>query len=391
MVAKLVTTAKTFRAARRDGKGNPAAAAAAMEMRVPASIEKFNAILDEVESDIVSMLAEQLSSHPANFAKLLTKAVLERDLKLLRAKRQPPPEQKPVAPPAPMVVDLESPKMAAKDPFTGLPGPPPPGKQASKPVAPFPNMGFEGTSPEVAAAPNPKPVPKPKDVKNLARPAGAAAAAARPASASPKKAPKVPPPQAHRPGGVATAPQTPLINPTAQLKASSIPATANRQQTSTPAPGNVLAAAAPPQSAPATGNGNLFTDMTFSVAPPSGGAQLQEQVPQLQRGASQQQLPPAGTDIANMGTGEQFTGGPVDVANMAVGVQGSKPDDSSIANVDDKIDGLFDLGPGGIDSMDLEYDLGNGDNSNFNDMYFASGDSNGGTGEFDDAFFNLNG
>jgi hypothetical protein len=131
--------------------------------------------------------------------------------------------------------------------------------------------------------------------------------------------------------------------------------------------------------------------MTFSVAPPSGGAQLQEQVPQLQRGASQQQLPPAGTDIANMGTGEQFTGGPVDVANMAVGVQGSKPDDSSIANVDDKIDGLFDLGPGGIDSMDLEYDLGNGDNSNFNDMYFASGDSNGGTGEFDDAFFNLNG
>ena len=60
MVAKLVTTAKTFRAARRDGKGNPAAAAAAMETRVPASIEKFNAILDEVESDIVSLLAEHL-------------------------------------------------------------------------------------------------------------------------------------------------------------------------------------------------------------------------------------------------------------------------------------------------------------------------------------------
>ncbi|KAK4043273.1 hypothetical protein C8A01DRAFT_43761 [Parachaetomium inaequale] len=371
----LVTTAKTFRAARRDGKGNPAAAAAAMETRVPASIEKFNAILDEVESDI-----------------LLTKAVLERDLKLLRAKRQPPPEQKPVAPPAPMVVDLESPKMATKDPFTGLPGPPPPGKQASKPVAPFPNMGFEGTSPEVAAAPNPKTVPKPKDLKNLARPAGAAAAAARPASAPPKKEPKVPPPQAHRPGGVATAPQTPLINPTAQLKASSVPVTANRQ-TSTAAPGNVpgAATAAAAQSAPATGNGNLFTEMTFSVAPPSGGAQLQNQVPQPHRRASQQQLHPAGTAIPNMGAGEQFTGGPADVPNMGVGVQGGKPDDSSIANVDDKIDGLFDLGPGGIDSMDLEYDLGNGDNSNFNDMYFASGDSNGGTGEFDDAFFNLNG
>ncbi len=61
------------------------------------------------------------------------------------------------------------------------------------------------------------------------------------------------------------------------------------------------------------------------------------------------------------------------------------------ANVDAKIDGLFDLGPEGIESMDLEYDLGNGDNSNFNDMFFASGDNGGGSGEFDDAFFNLNG
>jgi len=76
---------------------------------------------------------------------------------------------------------------------------------------------------------------------------------------------------------------------------------------------------------------------------------------------------------------------------MDVEVQDAKgAEDNSMANVDDKIDGLFDLGPGGIDSMDMEYDLGNGDNSNFNDMYFATGDNNGGSVDLDD-FFNFNG
>ena len=78
------------------------------------------------------------------------------------------------------------------------------------------------------------------------------------------------------------------------------------------------------------------------------------------------------------------------MANMGLGAQGAKHEEDD-DNVDAKIDGLFDLGPGGIENMDLEYDLGNGDNSNFNDMFFAAGDSSGGTGEFDDAFFNLNG
>ncbi|AEO57400.1 hypothetical protein MYCTH_2303524 [Thermothelomyces thermophilus ATCC 42464] len=421
----LVTTAKAFKAARRDGKANPAAAAAAIESRIPDAVERFNAILDDVESDI-----------------LLAKAVLERDLKVVRAKRQqPPPGQKAVAPPAPMAVDLESPKMAAKEPVTGLPGPPPSGTptsggQANKPVAPFPNMGFESTTPEAAGVPSPKAVPQPNISKNLVRPGGtalAAAAAARPASAPPKKDVKVSPPQTNRPGGVATAPQTPL-NPSAQqVKPSSTPVGPNRQ-TPNLTPGNAGGVAAPVSAAPvsaapaltapastapassapapttpvptapaptasAAGNGSLFTDMTFSVAPPLNDSQPQKPAPQPQRRESQQQSAPPRTDDANAGAesvpapkAEQSTGAPADVASTDAGVRDAKnAEDNSMANIDDSIDGLFDLGPGGMDSMDMEYDLSNGDNSNFNDMYFGTGDNSGGSGEFDDAFFNLNG
>ncbi|KAL2146035.1 hypothetical protein VTI28DRAFT_5374 [Corynascus sepedonium] len=382
----LVTTAKAFKAARRDGKANPAAAAAAMETRIPDAVERFNALLDDVESEI-----------------LLAKAVLERELKLVKAKRQqPPPEQKPVAPPAPMVVDLESPKMAAKEAPIGLQGPPlsdaqASGTPASKPVAPFPNMGFESTSPEVAVVPNPKSAPKPNDPSGMVRPAAAATASNRPASAPPKKDVKAPPPQMNRSGGVVTAPQTPLNPPVQQPKPSSTPSGMNRQTPSS-TPSNSLGATAAASSTPVTGNNGLSTDTTLSVAPTLADSQVPKQAPQPQRRASQQQLAPPGNDSSNPGAGgisapkvEHPTSGPADVANMDVEVQDAKgAEDNSMANVDDKIDGLFDLGPGGIDSMDMEYDLGNGDNSNFNDMYFATGDNNGGSVDLDD-FFNFNG
>ncbi|KAH6624459.1 hypothetical protein B0J18DRAFT_456744 [Chaetomium sp. MPI-SDFR-AT-0129] len=386
----LVTTAKAFRAASRDGRGNPAAAAATIETRIPESFEKFNALLDDLECDL-----------------LLSKAVLERDLKVTKAKRQPPPpppQQKPVAPPAPMVVDLESPKLTAKTALASH-GPSPSLKQANKPVAPFPNMGFEDTTLKTAATPSPKLAHKPKEVKNLARPV----AASRPASAPPKNEPKaVPPPQPHRPGGVVTAPQTPL-NAAAQLKAPSAgtgAGAAMSRQASAPGVGNVTGVA------PASGN--LFTDMTFSLAPTAGDTPLQKQaMTQAQRRASQQQqqqtqqqpLPGPSTATVNPGTGvapvpkmePSPAAGPADVANMGLDLSSVKvnetPNDltDDLTNVDEKIDGLFDLGQGDMDNMDLEYDLGNGDNSNFNDLYFGSGDNNVGAGEFDDAFFNLEG
>jgi hypothetical protein len=103
--------------------------------------------------------------------------------------------------------------------------------------------------------------------------------------------------------------------------------------------------------------------------------------------------------MVNLGTGdlsgfnvEQFVGGnvAVDVANMNLGVQVDKiGEDANATSLDAKIDGLFDLGPGGMDNLDLDYDLGgdHGDNSNFNDMYFGTGDGGTAAGEFDDAYF----
>jgi len=93
--------------------------------------------------------------------------------------------------------------------------------------------------------------------------------------------------------------------------------------------------------------------------------------------------------FGNPGNGSEGGGGLADVANMGLG--SSMGDDTNMANVDAKIDGLFDLGSGDMDSMELDYGLGNnaGDNSNFNDMYFGDGDDNMAGADFDDTYFGL--
>lgn len=205
-----------------------------------------------------------------------------------------------------------------------------------------------------------------------------------------------------------TAPQTPL-NAAAQLKTPSAGAGAGAamaRQASAPTQGNVTGVT------PA--NGNLFTDMTFSPAPTAGDTPLQKQaMTQAQRRASQQQqqqtqqqpVPGPSAASVNPGTGvapvpkmePSPAAGPADVANMGLNPHEVKVNKNAndltddLTNVDEKIDGLFDLGPGDMNNMNLDYDLGNGDNSNFNDLYFGSGDSNVGAGEFDDSFFNLDG
>ncbi|KAL2134183.1 hypothetical protein VTI74DRAFT_804 [Chaetomium olivicolor] len=376
----LVTTAKAVRASSRDGKVFQAEASAALEMRVCAAVEKFNSVLDDIEMEI-----------------LRAKAVLLRDLNQLRASRKPPsPVQKPAAPPAQMDVDLESLDAVAKEPFTGLPGPSMSGKQASKPVAPFPNMGFDETSPGMAPAASPKALPRAREaVKPMGNAPAAAVAvvAGQPASVPPKKELKVPPPQAARPGGAATALQTPL-GPTTQAK--SVSAVPSNSQSATATPNNVQnpPAAAPPAQPSATREG-LFTDMTFTLAPPPSDVQAQKQPPQAPqpRRPSQQQPQPPTAGTADPGAGgsadlntQQSAARPANVANMDLGTQGGKVGNSNgMADVDAKIDTLFDLGP-----LD-QYDLGNGDSSNFNDMFFGNSDNNGGEGEFDDAYFNLNG
>ncbi|KAL2260743.1 hypothetical protein VTK26DRAFT_5162 [Humicola hyalothermophila] len=376
----VVTTAKAFKAVKRDGKGNISEAAAAVETRIPAAIEKFNLALDEIECDI-----------------LRAKAILLRDLNQLRANRKPAvPQQKPVAPPAPMTIDLESPKMVPKETPPGASGPQAPGKPVSKPVAPFPNMEVDSTSPEVAPAPGPKMAPRPKDLKNVARPppaanaTAAAAAAGRAASAPPKKEITTPGAQMPKPGGAVTTPQTPLTAP-GLTKTASAP----------------LPSAAAPANAPGpAGPENIFTDMTFSLAPPAGEPQPpnqtqhqnQNEAPQVPATTttttSSLPMPPAPTDLTNP---------PMAGNNASTFAAEPFPADDP-ASVDAKIDGLFDLSSAGMASMDLDYGIGGdgNENSNFNDLFFDAGGSSGGdgggggggdmsAGEFDNAYFNLDG
>jgi hypothetical protein len=112
--------------------------------------------------------------------------------------------------------------------------------------------------------------------------------------------------------------------------------------------------------------------MTFSLAPPSSDG------PQPNQGSQSQEI-----DLTDL-TGSSFNiesfnsggnGNGAAVANMDLG--GFDGEDTNMANVDAKIDGLFD----DMDNMDMDFDLGpdNGDNSNFNDMFF---DNDMGSGEF---------
>lgn len=77
-------------------------------------------------------------------------------------------------------------------------------------------------------------------------------------------------------------------------------------------------------------------------------------------------------------------------ANSAPSEPPKQAERSMTADLDDKIDDLFNLG-GSSEDMGMSYDLGNSDNSNFNDMYFGTSNNGGGSEEFDESFFNLEG
>ena len=51
----VVATGKTFKAAKADGKGNVAEAAASMDTRIPIAVERFNMVLDDIELEIVGL------------------------------------------------------------------------------------------------------------------------------------------------------------------------------------------------------------------------------------------------------------------------------------------------------------------------------------------------
>jgi len=129
-----------------------------------------------------------------------------------------------------------------------------------------------------------------------------------------------------------------------------------------------------------TGPENIFTDMTFSLAPPTADEQTGSN-PHL----GEIDLTALGNgDLGNLGmngfpsAGGAGAGNGAPDADMDLG----ELDNHETAMADAK---LFDMGPSLMDNMEVDYDLGgdNGDNSNFNDMYY---DDNMTSGEFDTYF-----
>ncbi|KAM7220790.1 hypothetical protein V8F06_003859 [Rhypophila decipiens] len=442
----LVNVGKVLKSAGKDGKRNASVGPLVAQNKIPASIEVFNAALDDIEGEI-----------------LRAKAVVQRDLNQIRASRR---QEQRVAPPAPMALDISSPKMTKAQP----PAPPTaqqlafqnsagqnsnqnrPVKQESKPVAPFPNMGFDlPASPEVTPVPVPSPKTLPK-AKNSPRPSPRPSPAAKPAGGPVRKETKILPPQpprsasgaspmlkkaipaAARAQGV-TPPlkQTPVPIPTVPTKQTPVPVPSiPPRQTPIPIPmppapsASAPAPAPPPPTVPApapapaplsapasippaagapqapmppttTGAENMFTAMAFSLAPPEtltggGGANQPPEIDLVALGAGTFNMD--GFQSAN-------GGGPASMPNMdhfggGGGLrQGAPPPpppphDDSNAN-DDRIDALFDLGSAGLDNIEMNYDLGdnNGDNSSFNDMYFNMNDDSTTTDQFDRAYFGL--
>ncbi|KAK0623251.1 hypothetical protein B0T14DRAFT_170110 [Immersiella caudata] len=392
----LVQVGKTVRNASREGKGSSNTQSKIFKAKFDASNEAFNAVLDDLECEILQM-----------------KSVVLRDLNQLRGRRRPPQqEQQAVAPPAPMQIDmesLESPTMLRASPAIGgssshtavtpFQTPSRPAKQDNKPVAPFPNMGpsFDLTgSPEVAPAPSPRAIPK-KEPKNSPRPAMVSGVAGKPPLKKETKVYPPIPPTSSRPAPSTNSAAQPRASPAMVMKSTTpipiptipgqIPAATSVRvptppKTSAPTPVPVPTPAPAPAPAPTPAqtqapapasapSENIFTDMTFSLAPPSSDGPQPNQVPQSQE-MDLTDLTGSSFDMESFNGGGNGNGAAV--ANMDIG--GFDGEDTNMANVDAKIEGLFDM-----DSMDMDFDLGpdNGDNSSFNNMFF---DNDMGSGEF---------
>ena len=336
-----------------------------------------------------------------------------------------------------MALDIESPKMTMKQPPVGsqsLQDHLPTQGQAkplTKPVAPFPNMGVEPAAPGSPSLLNVKPMQNPmpnQPAKPMGRPGAPNVGSGRPMSVPPNKPPSQVP-QIQRPASTIAAPQQPQ---TPQMKAAVPAATVTPQGPKPAVPAPNMAPTVPPPGGKAAGN--LFTNMTFSPASPASPGmqrkqaaargqptqlqqhQLPPQQHQLQQQQQQQlqhqpqprqQLQPQQVQIPQQQQQPQQIPQPqpqpqpIPAADMtpAAILNGSAPQQiqnkpnpppPSNDELEAKIDGLFDLGPGSMDNLDLEYDLsGDGDNeegSNFNDMYFENdtGGGSGGDGGFGD-------
>ncbi|KAI1393394.1 uncharacterized protein F4822DRAFT_423862 [Hypoxylon trugodes] len=380
----LVQTGKHLRANMKDGPKN--ANANTTRTSTVDSLTTYHYALDDLESEITR-----------------AKAVVLRDLEKLRAARAPPPAPapaptptpvpapQPVAPPAPM---MELPSSAAHTMSAPAFAP----KKETKGAAPFPDMGMgmssdnmidltsseKKPSPRVApGAIRPPGRPSPV-VKHDVRPSPKQAHKPSPKLAQPAKVTPVPPPQIPRLQNLQP-PQPPSIGPAATTQSQSTAPNAQPARTvqATPAaqaaqdatinatlvPNNAVGA-----DTNATGGNTLnFTDMQFSLAPPSNDAPGAPPAPMPEFDLTTF-APQGSNDILSLDNSKPSN-------TTAAPQQPKEQDKTDSSNLDD----LFNLDSNnGGDNM---FDLGGGgaNDSTFDDMMYF--DNNDADMSFDEAYF----
>lgn len=276
------------------------------EKKMGEATDSFHSTLDEMEMEIMR-----------------AKAVFMRDLQKLRD-QQKAAVPSPAQPPAPMVIDLDPPKveqasvpvapmMASVSPF--MQNRPTPKVPETKPVAPYPDMGM-GTPAHAATAVPFHPV-KPTEPK-------------RP---SPKPAPKSGPPS----GRLATKP-SPLVNSQKQKTPATVPPAASAV-VPPPVPAQQPAPNPPP---PAH---NPFTNATFTLDPVNNDLPAQ----------------PAAQDTIMDLTSFDNTAGGLD----SLGLGGPAPGGNS-EPVNNNTNPVNDTS---MDDLDRFFDLGEETSTNFDDNF----------------------
>ncbi|KAK6077812.1 hypothetical protein SCUP515_04650 [Seiridium cupressi] len=374
----LVQTGKAIKASQRDGARNGPSKGGALRTKMPETMKTYHYALDDLESEITR-----------------AKAVLLRDLEKLRAARAPVPAPSPVAPPAPMApepqqptaVMMDMPSAAAHTVSSNIHFQPV--KEESK-RAPFPDMGMGLTGDAVDLSSTTKPpAPSPRSSTGVIK-SGAGSSATPPIKQSPKptpsmKATPIPTPQ--------PAVQPAAIGPTAQKATPpqpQPPATQISQDSSLDA-----MLALPPTGGAATADmtgGELnFTNMEFTLAPPSDGqSQNAPPAPMQDFDLSSFTAQDGGADLLSMDdmNGANITTNPP-LAEAPGTTPGKAADNTTSAN---NLDSIYDLNniDGNVDHMDLDLSLGGGgeiNDSTFNDLFYEDNDA--GMGQFDEAYFGL--
>ncbi|KAI2466016.1 hypothetical protein F4781DRAFT_407227 [Annulohypoxylon bovei var. microspora] len=378
----LVQTGKHLKASLKEGPKNIAGASSAVRTKATDSLTSYHYALDDLESEITR-----------------AKAVVLRDLEKLRAARAPAPAPapQPVAPPAPM---MELPSSAAHTISAPAFAP----KQGIKTAAPFPDMGM-GMSSEMVDLTGSDKKPSPRVPPGAIRPPAKATPPVRnEVKPSPKQAPKptpkptpkstlpikvtpVPLPQIPRPQGFQP-PQPPVMGPVAAAKPQTAAPNSQPVRQTQPAPVAQVAQNAIMMPANAAGsepnatggNGPNFTDMRFSLAPPSTEPEGAPTAPMPEFDLATF-APQGGNDIMSLGNSKPSNATNGQNTNAA-SQQQPKEQDKTDTNLDDLFnldngngaDGMFDLGGGGVND------------STFDDMmYFDNNDAE--MAQFDEAYF----